>query len=641
MKRLISLLVIFSLTYSLAAQHVGIGTTNPAARLHVTDSSVLFSASSSLADTVRQPPGMGLIPSKRMMWYAGRGAFRSGFISITGNWNRDSTGLYSVGIGNNPLALGDHSVSLGSFTQARGEGSVALGANSVAAADYSFASGDRVSATATWATALGLLNQANGSSSFTAGRSNTATGAASVAIGENNTATVNYSTAIGYQLIARYVNGTVLGSNNDTASVPFATKLFEIGNGTNTANRSNALTILGDGKTGIRVNAPVVLLHQDFGNGAANWHKFTAGTATGQTANDGLDIGIDANANAVIKLWENRHLHLYTNNSLRMKIDSSGRTGIGTDEPMARLHVSDSSVLFEAQGLPLAIPGLPPQSGTGRRMMWYADKAAFRAGYVINNYWNKDSVGIYSIAAGFNLKAKGVAAAAFNYQSEALGNYSAAFGNSIAGGTQSFAAGFLTNANGTYSSAFGLQTDANTYSSFVVGKYNDSVVTREPNEISQTPQSPLFIVGNGTAINNRNNALVVTVEGNTGINTSNPSVNLDIKGDIACRQNTVALVNGLNSNVNTGKFSFIKITGPTANFSIDGIHGGSDGKIVTILNQTGNAMTIVDQSTSVSNPANRIVTLEAGANISTVGNGSVTLQYSASDNRWFVIAMKE
>ena len=72
--------------------------------------------------------------------------------------------------------------------------------------------------------------------------------------------------------------------------------------------------------------------------------------------------------------------------------------GIGTITPNARLHVSDSNVLFTG---PLTIPGTttyyPPASGPGSRMMWYPQKAAFRVGFVDDDkQWNKDSIGLYS-----------------------------------------------------------------------------------------------------------------------------------------------------------------------------------------------------------------------------------------------------
>lgn len=140
--------------------------------------------------------------------------------------------------------------------------------------------------------------------------------------------------------------------------------------------------------------------------------------------------------------------------------------------------------------------------------------------------------------------------------------------------------------------------------------------------------------------NSADTAFAFKSNGKLGVGTIDPQANLDINGTVACRQNVISLSNGLNSNINVGNYSFIKIIGPTNNFSIDGIQDGTDGKILTIFNETGSNMQIVDQSASASNSTNRINTLEGGANISTVNNGSVTFQYSAADNRWMVIAMK-
>src|SRR5687767_14465425 len=81
--------------------------------------------------------------------------------------------------------------------------------------------------------------------------------------------------------------------------------------------------------------------------------------------------------------------------------------GIGTLTPLARLHVIDSSVVFSAPGFPTFPVGNPPVNGFGRRMMWYADKGALRAGAVVGSQWSKDSIGTYSIALGYNPVASG------------------------------------------------------------------------------------------------------------------------------------------------------------------------------------------------------------------------------------------
>ncbi len=171
--------------------------------------------------------------------------------------------------------------------------------------------------------------------------------------------------------------------------------------------------------------------------------------------------------------------------------------GIGTTSPLARLHITDSSVLFSATGGVPAIPGDPPVSGGGRRMMWYADKAAFRAGYESGNNWDKDNVGYYSIGLGADLKAGGLNSVAMGfatnssgdfstalgYTSLASGNASTAMGTSIASGNSSTAMGIstasgnastamgLSIASGNSSTAMGRTTTASGYASTATGNF--------------------------------------------------------------------------------------------------------------------------------------------------------------------------
>jgi hypothetical protein len=77
--------------------------------------------------------------------------------------------------------------------------------------------------------------------------------------------------------------------------------------------------------------------------------------------------------------------------------DNGQYVGIGTTSPLARLHVIDSSVLFSAAGdIPATIQNTPI-SKNGRRMMWYADKAAFRVGYTVYDEWDSVNIGKYSV----------------------------------------------------------------------------------------------------------------------------------------------------------------------------------------------------------------------------------------------------
>jgi hypothetical protein len=231
----------------------------------------------------------------------------------------------------------------------------------------------------------------------------------------------------------------------------------------------------------------------------------------------------------------------------------TGKVGINTTMPQAMLHVKDSSVLFTGPNIPPATPGDPPVSGDGARMMWYADKSAFRVGYVNGNHWDKDSVGRNSFAAGQSPKAIGessvamgfgtiasaTASTATGYKSIASGFASTAMGGSfffsgnlasgdfstamgtetVASGTSSIAMGRGTRASGNHSITMGSGTYAKAYSSLSIGRFNDSINTSS--KIAWVATDPVLIIGNGIADYSRSNAFIVTKNARTGINVAN------------------------------------------------------------------------------------------------------------------------
>lgn len=194
--------------------------------------------------------------------------------------------------------------------------------------------------------------------------------------------------------------------------------------------------------------------------------------------------------------------------SFIMLFATAQNVGIGTKTPLARLHVTDSSVLFSATGDIPSIAGNPPISGAGRRMMWYADKAAFRIGAVINyvnegSYWNKDSIGDYSFASGLNNRASkqsstamgeettasGGRSTTMGFQTTASGNLSTAMGDgTTASGDESTAMGETTTASGSFSTAMGYVTTASGDFTTAMGSY-----------VTTNRQSGSFIIGDNGA----------------------------------------------------------------------------------------------------------------------------------------------
>jgi hypothetical protein len=175
--------------------------------------------------------------------------------------------------------------------------------------------------------------------------------------------------------------------------------------------------------------------------------------------------------------WQLNGIDIYNTNI--------GYVGIGTNTPLARLHVVDSTVIFSAPGQGNFTPGYLAVSGAGRRMIWYAHKAAFRVGYVAGNKWDEDSIGTYSVSLGFDNKATQFCSFALGHlntatadnalalgsRTTATGIYSTAMGRqtTASGAFASTAIGLLTTASGESSTAMGRNTIASGYTSTAAG----------------------------------------------------------------------------------------------------------------------------------------------------------------------------
>lgn len=252
----------------------------------------------------------------------------------------------------------------------------------------------------------------------------------------------------------------------------------------------------------------------------------------------------------------------------RMRMKGNGNVGIGTNNPLAKLHVNNS-VLFTRDNTGAPPAEVPGANTGGSRMFWYADKSAFRVGYFNEPSWDKDAIGYNSFAAGANSHASGDVAIAMGYvaratgisslcighRSHAGGDYSIALGTeSRAGGYGGVALGFEANASGRYSTAVGLFSSATgensmalglhadargrmstamganniakAFASFVVGDCND--LSDNPDPTVANPLDRIFQIGNGSNSNQRSNAMTVLRNGNVGIGTTNPQSALHI-----------------------------------------------------------------------------------------------------------------
>jgi cell division protein ZapA (FtsZ GTPase activity inhibitor) len=149
--------------------------------------------------------------------------------------------------------------------------------------------------------------------------------------------------------------------------------------------------------------------------------------------------------------------------------------------------------------------------------------------------------GTYSTAMGDFSTASGRASTAMGADTTASGVASTAMGvNTEASGTYSTAMGGSTVASGNYSTASGVGTTAEDYFSFVIGAYNKTDETPNPDNFSY--QNTAFVIGNGgfdsdgSYDGHLSNAFEVLFDGTTTI-----AGDLNINSDARLKANIISL----------------------------------------------------------------------------------------------------
>lgn len=163
-----------------------------------------------------------------------------------------ATNDYAVAIGRDTFASGQSAFSTGSNTDATGNYSVATGQNTTASSTNSTAMGLETEASGPRSTAMGYDTEASGINATATGGNTIASGLNAIATGFNTEASGFHTTAMGYRTTAASYASTAIGRHNigggsSTTWQPLD-PLFEIGNGSNASNRSNALTVYKNGQ---------------------------------------------------------------------------------------------------------------------------------------------------------------------------------------------------------------------------------------------------------------------------------------------------------------------------------------------------------------------------------------------------------
>ena len=118
----------------------------------------------------------------------------------------------------------------------------------------------------------------------------------------------------------------------------------------------------------------------------------------------------------------------------------------------------------------------------------------------------------------------------------------------------------------------------------------------------------------------------------------NPNVTVDINGGIATRATSPAQITSNQNDYPIGTGTFFRLS-TDASRNITSMTGGADGKHLIIVNVGSNNIVFTHDDGATGTAANRILSSTA-ANLTIVPNGSITLIYDGTTQRWRDIAVR-
>jgi len=238
---------------------------------------------------------------------------------------------------------------------------------------------------------------------------------------------------------------------------------------------------------------------------------------------------------------------------------------------------------------------------------------------------------------GEGATATGVASTAIGYQSAAAGEGSfAGGGNSGAHGTNSIAIGNISAALGTSTIAIGVDAEAATNSAIALGSgtrasHVNSVAIGTD---SASTKSNQVVLGSATVREILTPGYIIAEGGITNLYSTGTN---NFAGDLAYQvTNVTSLANGNNANLNFAGKIYSRISGPTAAFSINGIAGGRDGRLLILQNISGQTVTIANDSGVDPTAANRILTGTASDVSFTNASQPLWFIYDPAQSRWIL-----
>lgn len=476
-------------TLETITDNVGIGTSEPIAKLHVKsgtfevdDGAVLFSG-----DNGRTPiSGRGA----RFMWVPYKGALRAG--AADGNeWDDANLGYYSFAAGQGTKASSWWTTAFGRGTRAEVQGS----------------------------TAIGFFTSAEGEYAFATGTNTIAEGSNTVTIGQNFTNSYSNSLGIGDGMLNILLNPSgnswVNLRNNYGVTYNLA-----IG----TTDATSKLTVLGTiettGNGGIKF--PDRTIQTTAARNNAGWIKST-GKVTLETITDKVGIG---NVNPVAT-FEVAGSVLFSGTTGSTPISGAGTRFMWIPEKSAlRAGYVDGTQWNDGN------------IGLYSTAMGYGTTASINISTAMG--YKTIASGGTSTAMGISTTASGVASTAMGESTTASGQGSTAMGGgTIASNYYSTAMGLATKALGFYSTAMGANTTALYTSSIAAGQFltteaNYTIVlgrgSSDTARLNNNKQDSLMVGFGGTSP-----ILFVSGEANSGIvgiGTTSATSKLTVVGTI-------------------------------------------------------------------------------------------------------------
>ena len=306
-----------------------------------------------------------------------------------------ATGAFTVAMGYQTEASGTFSTAMGRGTTASGYTSTAMGLETTASGYTSTAMGYITTASGDDSTALGYYTEASGNASTALGRETTASGYTSTAMGRETTASDYASLVIGqYNLLG----STLTYSNTQFSAENTA---FVIGNGADTNNRSDALTVLFDGTTNV---AGSVTATSFIGDGSQLTNLPSSSPFSFATTGSGIQSPQNtASGNRSIAIGKSTTASGYASTAMGQNSTASGdsSTTMGT-------YTTASEYNSTAMGY------FTTASGNASTSMGYGSVASGG---------RSTSMGVYTTASGYDSTAMGYNTTASDFGSLVIGHY--------------------------------------------------------------------------------------------------------------------------------------------------------------------------------------------------------------------------